>query len=502
MGKKLIHIVPFYLLLVPLFYVLHAYNAYFGLFQLRYPVKYFFLYLGIACVLFLISYFLYRNRLKAGLMALALLLVFLFFGKLHDTMKGIRLPAFFLSYTFVLPFLLFVFILLARTLKRSEKPLKANFYFNILFIVLVTMELGSACWHLLSGDLKKKNLATTSVTLPVTSLPDSLKPDIFFIVFDEYTSSRSLQKYLSFDNHLLDSALLADQFFIADSAHSNYNSTPFSLGSTFNLEFLTGNFEHQRPVPQVMLQAEYSFTQSFIPRFLKSQGYTIHNLGILDLDKAPAPQPRFFQEEYQSAFYEETLWNRLDRDIGWNIRVRFPQKLLIKPTQERQAATLKNNQENINRILTELGSSSRQPKFVYGHIFMPHRPYIVNQHGELNRIYDNYEAYSRDSLYLQQLQFCNKWIQSLATASNKKSVRPRVVIIEGDHGYRDADDEKMIRERELMNLSAFYFSDHDYSTLYKSITPINTFRVVLNKYFNSRLPLVNDSTVLLISNSY
>jgi hypothetical protein len=109
----------------------------------------------------------------------------------------------------------------------------------------------------------------------------------------------------------------------------------------------------------------------------------------------------------------------------------------------------------------------------------------------------NFEQYSRDSLYLEQLRFCNTWIDSLARASNQAFKRPRVVLIEGDHGYRDADDDLHTRDRELMNLSTYYFSDKNYATLYDSISPVNSFRIVLNKYFQAGLPLLKDSTILL-----
>ncbi|MCW3118932.1 MAG: synthase family protein, partial [Chitinophagaceae bacterium] len=123
-----------------------------------------------------------------------------------------------------------------------------------------------------------------------------------------------------------------------------------------------------------------------------------------------------------------------------------------------------------------------------------------NRNGQPNQVALNYSNFSRDSLYLEQVAFCNQWIGSLTRAANKSFKRPRIVIIEGDHGYRDADDNQLIRDREFMNLSSYYFSDKDYRLLYKNISPVNSFRVILNKYFNTQLPLLRDSTILLYSN--
>ena len=53
-------------------------------------------------------------------------------------------------------------------------------------------------------------------------------------------------------------------------------------------------------------------------------------------------------------------------------------------------------------------------------------------------------------------------------------------------------EEKNLDERfSIMN--AYYFPDKDYSSLYPSITPVNTFRVIFNKYFDENLPLLPDN---------
>jgi len=41
-------------------------------------------------------------------------------------------------------------------------------------------------------------------------------------------------------------------------------------------------------------------------------------------------------------------------------------------------------------------------------------------------------------------------------------------------------------------LNAYYFPDNDYSLLYPEISPVNSFRVILNKYFKTGLSLLKD----------
>ena len=96
--------------------------------------------------------------------------------------------------------------------------------------------------------------------------------------------------------------------------------------------------------------------------------------------------------------------------------------------------------------------------------------------------------------YLNQVIYTNSLLKELIQLVPVDSGRGRVVIIEGDHGFRDYDQPAK-REKEFMNLNTYYFSDHDYSMLHDSISPVNSFRVVLNKYFCQALPLLKDSTI-------
>jgi len=91
-------------------------------------------------------------------------------------------------------------------------------------------------------------------------------------------------------------------------------------------------------------------------------------------------------------------------------------------------------------------------------------------------------------------EIIKKIIRTVSNFKNKK-----VVIIEGDHGFRNYEPG-VPEEKVFMNLNTYYFSDGDYKTLYNNISPVNSFRVVLNKYFCQSLPLLKDSSVFLVNN--
>ncbi len=489
---------PFYLLLLPLFYILHITNEYYALLPVKAALGYLLLYLAVIFLLSGLGYLVFRSFLKAALWAFCLLLTGLFFGKVHDMLKEAGLPHFLTGYSLLLPCILLLWGLITWLLKKPGKaPIKLNSYLNLVFFVFLLIEVYSLSANMIAGKDRKNDLAYYNRPLPAdtAAIAASDRPDIFFIVFDEYASSLSLKKYLGYDNSELDSLLVSYGFYLADSSLSNYNYTPLSLGSTFNLQYFNHPVEQQHAVAKVLLQGEYSFGKSFLPAFLQQQGYVIRNFGWMDLQQQPAPETRFFQKENISVFYNETLPYRVWRDIGWNMTNRFPGIFITRNYRKAQQRSFAKNRFNFTHTLAELRKQTDTPKLVYAHFFMPHPPFYLNSRGEFNTLFD--DAGKRDSLYLEQLRFCNTWIDSLARAASLPFDRPRIVIIEGDHGYRYADDRLPVRERAMRNLSAYYFSDKDYSRLYRSISPVNSFRVVLNKYFNARLPLLADSTVYL-----
>jgi len=245
----------------------------------------------------------------------------------------------------------------------------------------------------------------------------------------------------------------------------------------------------------LLLKGALSIERSYIPKLLEQHGYKIINYGLFDVGSHKASGPRPFLEYETSAISLETLWGRIHRDILWNLIVRLPgyteEKLGDKDYIER-------NRSNLRQFVKELSVPSPVPRLVFCHLLLPRRPFNVDRNGNA-RITSmaDFRDGNHDSLYVEQVIYANKLIDSIGKAAIKERQRPLALIIEGDHGNRYAAWGLSIREKYFMNLNTYYFSDKDYSMLYDSISPVNSFRVVLNKYFNAGLPLLKDSTIKL-----
>jgi hypothetical protein len=70
-----------------------------------------------------------------------------------------------------------------------------------------------------------------------------------------------------------------------------------------------------------------------------------------------------------------------------------------------------------------------------------------------------------------------------------------VIILQSDHGVpwlARTQKNKIDYKPHLSILNAYYLPDFDASQLYDTITPVNSFRLILNHYFGTDLEIMED----------
>jgi Sulfatase len=497
-GKKALLV-----LLLPVFFILKGYDENFGLIPLAVLTGLFFRYILISLAVFVISLILLRKLSKAVLFSLFLLCIFFFFGAFHDFLKKILKPGVFTSYTLLLP-LIFVFVLIVFFLLRKSKKKKtlAIKYCSYLLSIITILEIGTLGYKFLANP-STNNLAPRppGIKQPFDSCLQSGKPDIFFVVLDGYTSSKCLQEEFNYSNKYIDLLLKSNHFFTSIHSKSNYNLTPFSLSSTLDWDYLKPGLENHHYSTRFFLQGIETLKNNELAGFLKKEGYLLQNFSVFDFKDAPTQaRPLYDNNELARLIDDQTIYSRIMRDIGWNFTVRnyFTGEFKIPKTyKEKKELEISRDRYNWDKLLDAIQTENDSPRFVYTHVMLPHDPFYFKKDGSMVSdtaiVLNNYDL---KAAYLDQLQYTNSLLGHFIQMASKKTNRERVVIIQGDHGFRDYGPT-VPKEKEFMNLNAYYFSDHNYSTLYDSISPVNSFRVVLNKYFCQSFPLLKDSSVYL-----
>jgi hypothetical protein len=142
------------------------------------------------------------------------------------------------------------------------------------------------------------------------------------------------------------------------------------------------------------------------------------------------------------------------------------------------------------------------PKFVFTHIIAPHPPYVFDREG--NPLDPPYAFTLSDQMtsdisesqtgYIEQLQFINQEILATIDGILANSKSPPIIIIQGDHGPGtrtdyDSWENSCLYERYSI-LNAYYLPGVDPSSIPMDISPLNSFRLILNMYFNTNLELL------------
>lgn len=391
---------------------------------------------------------------------------------------------------------LLVFFLLWRTKRNFDSVTKfLNFVAIFLFVVPT---LTSAVYKI--GNIKPRVLQEIESSLgqeiPLNVEEGAIKPDIYYIILDRYGGERTLKDFYGFDNSSFLDFLTEKGFYVAHQSTANYPRTLTSLASSLNMEyinFLTG------------IAGENTSDQTFaypllnnhkVGELLKSQGYRYLHLGswFEPTKVSPLADQNFLMGDlylgidgFSTELLETTLFAPIIRRLS------------------SRTSSFEFDIQHRNRILYQFENLEKiplldSPKFVFAHILIPHEPFVFRE--------DCGDRTSTNKLsipsYLAQLSCANQKVMKLVETILASSKNPPVIIFQADEGpyamkypmpkgkfnFKDASDGTL-KERFFI-LNALYLPGVSTSDLYSSVTPINTFRFIFNKYFGADLDLLPD----------
>jgi len=503
--KSLLQKYPLFLLTLPLIFLIQTANHYFRLLHWEYIITDTLIYLLIPFLLYFLLGKLSGSYPKSGVFLFVLVYIFYYFHVLYEWLTELPVLAFMAHYIVLLPLILAGIILLLVYLKKKKSNFQSFYYkANIILIVLLVAGIIQYIFLSLTDTLKKHDQANPLKPLVKSFVTcDTCKmPDIYFIIFDGYTNTKTLNEEFSYDNRFVENQLEKKDFFIARHSKSNYNFTHMSIGSELNLDYLINLKTSRQFYTKDFLQSYYTVYHNELCAILKKQGYVINNYSNFPIEDAPVKiTPHLTELTYRSVL-GQTFFNKLNRDIGWHLARFYPKEKISKAKEKKIDDDITRMNEVFNGIVASAKRPPSKPQFLYGHFLLPHETFYFDSSGNtLSKLYTTNTPINKKD-YLNQLVFTNKFLMlSLVDSVFKYSVRPFIMIIQSDHGYRSYEPGKAHLEFE--NFSAFYFPDKDYKSVSDTLSSVNTFRIILNKYFDQHLPLLQDSLINLSKrNSY
>jgi hypothetical protein len=488
--KKFLEKYPVFLLLLPLFIVLHVEKENHRLINYNFVIGEFIFIFAAPVVAYLFAWPIMRSVRKAGFAAVLILIVHYFFGEAKEKLKIIFPETIWQSYTLLLPLVLILLIVAFVFIRRSKASFARTYLFlNVLLLLFIVAD---AAAILFSDSSKNRyNLPQPSLAKNCT---DCVKPDIYYLVFDSYSSTQALKEHFNYDNSGIDSALTAKGFRMIPGSRSNYNLTPFSIGSQFSFDYLPGVDTSQQYFMRKYLPAIMKVYQSPLLPMMHELGYTIYNHSIFDFNSFPTTVPAFDMWNIYMLYQRYNLLKKLDRDIGWHFP-NMPHLLSTSGLQDYSQNRDRHDSITLAHLAKTIQAQNPQPKFVYGHILVPHSPYTYDSAGNKIEPIGQLEPEKDLKAYLQQIGHVNRVMTNLVDNIFQSQKRPFVIIIQGDHGYRFFDREKKMLE--FPNFNAIYFYNRDYRLVHDSLTNVNTFPVIFNTFFGQQLPMRQDHQYFL-----
>jgi len=482
---------PFFLILLPLYVLVHLEYEYRHLIDYRYVWKDLAWILIIPVPTYLIAYFLFRKREKAALYTFLLLVVVYYFGPLKNALYEHLKGNFFASYSFLLPVLAVLLIIIFIFIRKKKKPNPTIFSFlNLLLILFILADL-------IRLPFSKDSATSTSQSdqISLNRCDSCGKPDIYYLIFDSYTSGPQLQRDFDYSNESTESFLRSRGFYIAEQSRSNYNLTPFSMASVFNMNYLEGLDWKKDFYLKDYLSGVSRTYYNKVTSLLEKEGYKIYNYSIFNFQNHPTSVRPYNLWQYQSLYRLHNIFSKTYDDIGWKL---FSVSHLPGKNEEiRKVATERDEHFfSVFDSVSNFKPSSSSPSFVYGHFLLPHAPFSLDSNGrELPNAFTQMNVEDDKAAYLQQLAFTNKYMKRCVDSILLHAERPPIIIIQGDHGFRYFNYKK--RNDEFYNLAAFYLPGKDYQALSTYQTNVNTFRIIFNQYLGQDYPMLKDSSFFL-----
>ena len=490
------------LVLLPLVLLLHNYNEVFGFItigQVIFPA--FIFYSGIAILYFIF----HRANMPQPKIAIILFILSLFvlaYTPIHKFFVLITFNSILGKSLVLIPLWTFLFVVFVKRLRKGPvlAP-KLILFINILMICLFLTEIVNVCINTIEVS-KTRNLIypqfAISENYSVSNLPDSLKPDIYFIVFDEYTNNKTLKRIWNYDNSEITNWLKVRGFYVPEHTQSNYSYTLFSLSSTFNMNYLDSKKGADATVARNVLQASNSLGDNELFSILRKEGYSVNFIApfVKGLQLYLGGEHQIYMQTLPGNLYNLLKWQFVDGNSPGGAEAN-PAKLLIDK-YELTKGIIRQIKESTDTL------RNRKPHFVYGHLMTTHEPHMFDSTGKIMS-----EKMSANTLWIHsypsQIAPSNEMMKDLVDFIQSHNKRNTIIVVEGDHGFRGfrqgsrwlTNTPDSLKKCFFPNFDAIYFPGENYSSLYESMSPVNLFRILFNQYLNQDFPLLKDSTILV-----
>lgn len=468
----------------------------------------------LAALAFLVLRLVVRDRVRAGLVASAAVVLFFSYGHVLNLLQTISSQAF--ASAVVLLVWAGVFAGWSYlVLRRVERPQTISNQLNLIALVVNLVPLVT----LVAFSSRPASLAEVAAAYSERyfELPNAGDlerpadpPDVYYLILDAYGREDVLRDLYGYDNSGFIAALRRRGFQVDDWAYTNYTHSELSMAASLNMQHINHlpGFAGQAGVSvgedDVRIMAGDLIGSSVVRRSFERMGYT-----SVAFDSGYPPTAMRTADQFVQSDEIETVGS-------WELGAEF---MLLDTTLGREVVSLLGSERSPHNQLFEahrarvlytlehLADYARMDGdyFVFAHVVSPHVPFVFDAQGNPVASTDPYsllDARGGDpaniGLYTDQLHYLNTQVLAAIDAILTESDTPPLIVVQADHGskvYSEANPPLDIRERLFLPILNAVLAPR--AQLYPGMTPVNTFRVLLDAYFGASLGMQPDDSYLL-----
>jgi len=371
----------------------------------------------------------------------------------------------FLRYWHVLTLVVLLFCVLAAVtirLLRDENLINICKILFLTFFALIAVNFITAVPSIvniisLSNTGGEQNQVRNETTVPHTG--DS--PNVFYLLFDEYSSISFIKKYYNYDNIPFARELEELGFNVSYSSANDSYSTVVVTANIINLDYVVS----EKSLPEEISRRRGS---GYLFDLFREQGYTVMGLG--ETADYGLPPVQGSQSSAASTVEGTTFMG-----------------LLLKNTPLYIFNFDKTNEvaETILQSLDYLNSKSNYENtantFTFMHLKLPHQPFLFDA-GSAAVPETEWHNWKDQKYYLGYYQYATE--QMLAVAKSLVEADPDcIVIMQSDHSARAASQPDVIfgEEDKCTCFNAVYYAGEELDI--EGISGLNTVRAVLDRLF-------------------
>jgi hypothetical protein len=449
-----------------------------------------------------------RDRRLAALCVSVFCVFFFSYGSLYQCVNAMAFLASGLGrHCYLLPaWGCLLLVAIVGVVRARGKHETIDRFMGVFALALVVMSLLPIATHFAAtrGYAKPE-----PVTMPRSAGSRHNHPDIYHIVLDSYARGDVYREMYDFDNRSFTEGLENRGFFVAHGSRANYPETYASMASCFNMMHIVPLLEEMgvhEPARQADAALRESLKNNAVFSTLRSLGYKMATfasaydpIDMRDVDHYLSPPVNL--REIHNTFLNATPIPILLHSLG----IRYHYKV---------------HRRRIEYTLDHLPDFARNherdaPVFVYAHLICPHSPFVWEEDGTpIPQSPDDAFIYRDDMLkgggykgeqladyrrkFVAQSAFISKRITETLDAILSASETPPVIVLQSDHGprtflnWQEPTAETYLERLPILN--AYLLPPGAAAGLHPAITPVNTYRLLMNALFGATYELVEDTS--------